>query len=250
MRLPGLIKPKTSSFNNATLMMQSHSFQVPFQGETLYAESTSGRNGHVLMLHGGGKDSTIFHKYRVMLDESGFGTTIFDYLGHGATGGDIHDSSLFSRTRQAQAVMDFQGQIFTGCVGVSMGAYNALQLSKVVPLRSLILMVPGVYATPAYQVKFGPDFSAIIREERSWDATDAWAIAAQFTGDLLVIAAENDTIIPAEIPNKLVTSATQACQKKLLTIAGAGHNSIWEQLMCSRECYESVRSAFERCLSH
>ena len=245
-----MIKPKTSSFNNATLMMLSHSFQVPFQGETLYAESTSGRNGHVLMLHGGGKDSTIFHKYRVMLDESGFGTTIFDFLGHGATGGDIHDSSLFSRTRQAQAVMDFQGQIFTGCVGVSMGAYNALQLSKVVPLRSLILMVPGVYATSAYPVKFGPDFSAIIREDRSWDATDAWAIAAQFTGDLLVIAAENDTIIPAEIPNKLVTSATQACQKKLLTIAGAGHNSIWEQLMRSRECYESVRTAFERCLAH
>lgn len=96
--------------------------------------------------------------------------------------------------------MDYQGQIFTGCVGVSMGAYNALQLSKMVPLRSLILMVPGVYATPAYPVKFGPDFSAIIRQDRSWDATDAWAIAAEFTGDLLVIAAENDTIIPADIP--------------------------------------------------
>ncbi|AMG54189.1 TPA: alpha/beta hydrolase [Citrobacter amalonaticus] len=250
MKLSGLIKPDIPSFNNATLMMQSHSFLVPFQGETLYAESTFGRNGHVLMLHGGGKDRTIFHKYRVMLDESGFGTTIFDFLGHGETGGDIRDSSLLSRTQQATAVMDFQGQIFTGCVGVSMGAYNALQLSKMVPLRSLILMVPGVYATPAYPVKFGPDFSAIIRQDRSWDATDAWAITAEFTGDLLVIAAENDTIIPADIPKKLVSSAAQACQKTLLTIDGAGHNSIWEQLMRSRACYESVRSAFERCLAH
>ncbi len=244
-----MIKPDTPSFNNATLMMQSHSFLVPFQGETLYAESTSGRNGHILMLHGGGKDRTIFHKYRVMLDASGFGTTIFDFLGHGETGGDIHNSSLFSRTQQAKAVMDFQGQIYTGCVGVSMGAYNALQLSKVVPLRSLILMVPGVYATSAYPVKFGPDFSAIIRQDRSWEATDAWAIAAEFTGDLLVIAAENDAIIPAEIPNKLVSSATRACRKKLLTIPGAGHNSIWEQLMHSRDRYESVRAAFERCLA-
>ena len=153
-----MIKPETPSFNNATLMMQSHFFQVPFQGETFYAENMSGRNGHVLMLHGGGKDRTI-------------------------------------------------------------------------------------------QVKFGPDFSAIIREERSWEATDARAIAAQFTGDLLVIAAENDIIIPAEIPNKLASSATQACQKKRLTIAGAGH-TIWEQLMRSRECYESVRSAFEYRLTH
>lgn len=229
-------------------MILSQPFQVPFHGETLYAESTFGRNGHILMLHGGGKDRTVFYKYRVLMDELGFGTTVFDFLGHGETGGDIHESSLFSRTMQAKAVIAFQGLALTGCMGVSMGAYNALQLSKDIRLQSLILMVPGVYSMPAYKVKFGPDFSAIIRKFRSWEDTDAWDIAAEFTGNLLVIAAGNDTIIPSEIPEKLVSSASLASQKKLLTIPEAGHNNIWENLMRSRDLYGKVYSAFDECL--
>jgi len=87
-----------------TQMISSHAFQVPFQGKFIYAESTFGRNGHVLMLHGGGKDRTVFYKYRALLDRSGIGTTLFDFVGHGETGGDMHASSLFSRTAQAEAV--------------------------------------------------------------------------------------------------------------------------------------------------
>lgn len=202
------------------------------------------------MLHGGGKDRTIFYKYRELLNTLGFGTTIFDFLGHGETGGDIHESSLLCRTMQAEAVIAAQGLVPTGCIGVSMGAYNALQLSKVIRLQSLILMVPGVYSTPAYKVKFGPDFSAIIRKHRNWEHTDAWDIAAEFGGDLLVIATENDAIIPSEIPKRLLSAASRCCQKRLLIIPGAGHNSIWESLMLSPALYEKVFQAFKHCLSH
>ncbi|TLV19967.1 alpha/beta hydrolase [Klebsiella indica] len=229
-------------------MILIQSFQVPFNGETIYAESTFGRNGHILMLHGGGKDRKVFYKYRVLMDELGVGTTVFDFLGHGETGGDMHESSLFSRTMQAKAVIAYQGLALTGCMGVSMGAYNALQLSKEVRLQSLILMVPGVYSMPAYKVNFGPDFSAIIRQFRNWEETDAWDIAAEFTGNLLVIAAENDTIIPSEIPKRLVSSASRTSQKKLLTIPDAGHNNIWQNLMFSPDLYEKVCSAFDECL--
>lgn len=230
-------------------MISSHAFQVPFQGKLIYAESTFGRNGHVLMLHGGGKDRTVFYKYRALLDTLGIGTTLFDFIGHGETGGDMLESSLLCRTAQAEAVIAFQGLAITGCLGVSMGAYNALQLSKTVRFESLILMVPGVYSPSAYRVTFGPEFSAIIRKERSWAQTDAWDIAAKFTGNMLIIAAENDAIIPAEIPERLFSSATGCRQNKLLVIPGADHNTIWQNLMLSDTLYEGVRSAFERCLS-
>lgn len=69
------------------------------------ADSTYGDNGHVLMLHGGGKDRTVFNKYRALLDASGVGTTTFDFVGHGETGGDLYASSLWSRTMQAEAVI-------------------------------------------------------------------------------------------------------------------------------------------------
>lgn len=231
-------------------MSSIHYFQVPFQGATIHAESTFGCNGHILMLHGGGKDRTVFYKYRDLLRTLGFGTTMFDFLGHGETGGDIHESSLFNRTRQAEAVIASQRLVLTGCMGVSMGAYNALQLSKAVPFQSLVLMVPGVYSTAAYKVKFGADFSAIIRKHRSWEQSDAWDIAAAFTGNLLVIAAENDAIIPSEIPEKLLSSASCCWQKQLLIIPEAGHNNIWQNLMLSPVLYENVRSAFKHCLSH
>lgn len=230
-------------------MISSHNFLVPFHGKTIHAESTFGRNGHVLMLHGGGKDRTVFYKYRDILDTLGFGTTVFDFIGHGETGGDIHESSLFNRTMQAEAVIASLGQTLTGCMGISMGAYNALQLSKAMQFRSLILMVPGVYSTLAYKVKFGPDFSAIIRQPRNWEHTDAWNIAAEFNGNLLIIAAENDAIIPSEIPEKLLSSASCFSQKQLLTIPKAGHNNIWENVMLSPALYENVRSAFKHCLS-
>lgn len=231
-------------------MISTHDFQVPFHGKTIHAESSFGSNGHVLMLHGGGKDRTVFYKYRDLLDTLGFGTTIFDFLGHGETGGDIHESSLFSRTMQAEAVIALLGQEITGCMGISMGAYNALQLSKTMRFQSLILMVPGVYSATAYNVNFGSDFSAIIRKNRSWEHSDAWGIAAQFKGNLLVIAAENDVIIPAEIPEKILSSASGCCQKQLLMVPDAGHNNIWENVILSPLLYENVRSAFQLCLSH
>lgn len=230
-------------------MIASHSFQVPFEGKLIYAESTYGRNGHVLMLHGGGKDRTVFYKYRALLDAAGIGTTVFDFVGHGETGGEMRESSLLSRTAQAEAVVAFQGLKLTGCIGVSMGAYNALQLSKTVSFQSLILMVPGVYSPSAYRVKFGPEFSAIIRKERSWAHTDAWDIAAEFTGNMLIIAAENDAIIPTEIPEKLFSSACCCRHKALLIIPGADHNTLWQRLMLSRTLFEKVHSAFVGCLS-
>ncbi|UWM66203.1 alpha/beta fold hydrolase [Enterobacter sp. CP102] len=245
-----MIQPINHYSKSPTLMNSIHTFQVPFQGETLHGESTFGSKGHVLMLHGGGKDRTVFYKYRDVLDSLGLGTTIFDFIGHGETGGDIHKSSLFNRTMQAEAVIASQRLVLTGCVGVSMGAYNALQLSKAMPLQSLVLMVPGVYSTAAYKIKFGPDFSAIIRKPRSWEQTDAWDITAALNGNLLVIAAEIDAIIPSEIPEKLLSSASRCSQKQLLIVPEAGHNNIWENLMLSPVLYENVRSAFKHCLSH
>ncbi|QMI05272.1 alpha/beta hydrolase [Citrobacter sp. RHB25-C09] len=248
--LYGLIKQKTTHSILKTKMISILSFQVPFQNKMISAESTFGNNGHVLMLHGGGKDRTVFNKYRALLDASGIGTTTFDFIGHGETGGELHESSLFSRTLQAEAVLASQEIAITGCMGVSMGAYNALQLTRTVRFQSLILMVPGVYSMPAYKVKFGPDFSAIIRKDRNWEQTDAWDIAAEFTGDILIIAAENDSVIPAEIPEKLFFSASRCRQKKLMLIPGADHNTVWDNLMLSDTLYENVRSAFVKTLIH
>ncbi|WP_213717054.1 alpha/beta hydrolase [Cedecea lapagei] len=238
------------AFHLATMNIFSrHPFDVAFQGRALKADSIFASKGHVLMIHGGSKDREASLRYRYLMAELGFGSTAFDCIGHGETGGDLFQSSLISRTDQALAVAEHLGSQLTGCIGVSMGAYNALQLSKSVSLRSLILMVPGVYHPSAYRVNFGPEFSAIIRQPRSWAESDAWQAVTEFGGNVLVIAAAEDRVIPAEIPQRLYDSASGQGKHALLTVPGADHNSVWQALQHNPSLYDKTCQLLVECLT-
>lgn len=189
-------------------------------------------SNRVLYLHGAGASTRRGHALlRGALQRRGIGSTSFDCVGHGETGGALSQSSVASRTRQAQSVIEARGLpeplvIF----GNSMGAYNAIKLTQLYEVDALVLIVPGVYTPEAYEVPFGPDFSAVIRRERSWIDSDAWDILSRFEGRLLVIAAEHDATIPLEIPERLVAAATRA-QSRLLHVAqGAEHHRLWALL--------------------
>lgn len=202
------------------------------------------------MIHGGSKDREAGLKYRRLMAELGFGSTAFDCIGHGETGGELSHSSLISRTEQAGAIADHLGSQLTACMGVSMGAYNALHLSKFVPLRALVLMVPGVYHPSAYPVNFGPEFSTIIRQPRSWEESDAWwQLVSEFSGNVLVIAAAEDRVIPAEIPPRLYGSASGQGKHALLTVPDADHRSVWPALQHSPQLYDKACRLLVECLS-
>jgi pimeloyl-ACP methyl ester carboxylesterase len=168
---------------------------------------------------------------RNALQQRGVGSVCFDAIGHGDTGGTLAQSSVASRTRQAQAVMAAQALPEPLVVlGSSMGAYNAIRLTQQHRVDALILMVPGVYTPEAYEVPFGPDFSAVIRRERSWSDSDAWDILSRFEGRLLVIHAEHDAVIPLEISERLEAAATRAESRQLHIVRGAEHNRLWSLL--------------------
>jgi pimeloyl-ACP methyl ester carboxylesterase len=226
-----------------------HAFDVDFRGHRLQADSIYGSKGHVLMIHGGSKDREAGLKYRHLMAELGFGSTAFDCIGHGETGGELSHSSLISRTEQARAIADCLGSQLTACMGVSMGAYNALHLSKFVPLHALILMVPGVYHPAAYRVNFGPEFSTIIRRPRSWEESDAWQLVSEFSGNVLVIAAAEDRVIPAEIPPRLYDSASGQGKHALLTVPDADHSSVWPALQHSSQLCDKTRCLLKECLT-
>ena len=116
-----------------------------------------------------------------------------------------------------------------------MGAYNAIRLLERRPVEALVLVVPGVYTPSAYEVPFGAQFTTLIRKERSWDNTDAWEILGEFTGRLLVIAAEHDSVIPAEIPERLVRAASKSAWRRLHVVRGAEHNRLFS-LLAERPC--------------
>lgn len=215
---------------------------VPFEGHTLRADTLAGSaQPHLFCIHGGGvRCRSVFNDLRQTLNTQGIGSTALDCIGHGQTGGTFANSSLASRDRQALAVIRHSGAQPNALIGISMGAYNAVRLSEVLNVETLILVVPGIYTPQAYDVPFGPAFSAIIRKERSWVDSDAWEKLQQFEGRLLVIAAEHDEVIPLEIPERLVAAANRASDRHLLMVPGAGHSGVMERVQNTQQWLGTV----------
>lgn len=226
-------------------------FAVACSGQIVRGDYGAGRSTlQALLIHGAGSSERgRFAPLRNTLHGRGIGTTAFDCIGHGESTGSVHESSLRSRTCQAEAVIGArQGASIQAVVGTSMGAYNAIKLLKTRKLEALVLVVPGVYTPDAYELPFGARFSAVIRQERCWDNTDAWDILADFTGRLLVIAAEHDTVIPPEIPERLFQSARKSSWRKLHIVPGAQHNRLFPLLSERPQEFEQTMALIFACL--
>jgi len=196
---------------------------VPFREFILRGDSY-GTRCNAVVLHGAGKSSrTRFTRIRRALNERGVPTVSFDYIGHGETGGKLIGSSLYERTEQAAAVIRHAAQEPLTLIGASMSAYTAVLLTRMFRVDHLILMVPAIYAARAYRLPYGPEFSAAIRVPQSWKDSDAWDILAEFPGNLLVIAAEQDSVIPREVVERIYASANQARTRHLHVVPGSKH---------------------------
>jgi hypothetical protein len=179
----------------------------------------------VLVLHGAGNSNRgRFRTLREELFAKGISSVAFDFVGHGDTGGDLKNSSLSSRTRQACRVVDsLDLQQPFSVIGASMSAYTSVKLLEHFRIKSLILLVPAMYTSLAYSIPFNRGFSDIIRQPQSWVQSDAWRLLADYTGRLLIVAGENDQIIPRDVINRIYDSAVNAVERKLYIAPNAAH---------------------------
>lgn len=207
-----------------------HHFELPFESYLLQGdECLSERNErNTILLHGAGASSrTTFTRLRRYLYGHGISSVSFDFVGHGETGGCIHETSLRKRTDQAAAVIKGRCQEPLTMIGASMGGYTALKLTQLFAVKNLVLLVPAVYTPQAYDISFGPQFSAVIRRTESWRNSDAFEIMRHFTGNVLIMAAELDTVIPRTLVEELYQSARKANSKALHIIPEASHLSLF-----------------------
>lgn len=205
---------------------------IPFENTVLYGDTIKGTSPvRLLMLHGAGQSSAGRYRFwREDLFSLGVGSVAFDCTGHGKTGGSLEGSSLYERTRQAQAFIAASGMDTPSVIlGSSMGAYTAITLTALMEVRALILNVPAVYDKAAYAVPFGPEFSRIIRREKSWKCSDAWELLRVFRGDVFVISAAEDKVIPHELIEDILDNATAARSLKHLSLEGCGHRYTLEE---------------------
>lgn len=215
--------------------MHTEEFTVPvvspIDGRTCFIRGDEmtgpdGAGARLLFCHGAGESCRKrFAALRLLLAHLGAGSTAFDFTGHGESQGGISESSLEFRTLQAAAVIKnrLPSQPLN-IIGSSMGAYAALRLSSDHEVKTLVLLVPGIYSARAYRVPFGPAFSDIIRTRRSWADTDAFELVARFDGSLVVAAGELDSVVPLEIPETLVKKAVSARKVNFLKYPAVGHS--------------------------
>ena len=205
---------------------EQHLVQVNFGASTLIGDVLGQTNSpQVLVLHGAGNSNRgRFRTLREELFAKGISSAAFDFVGHGDTGGDLKSSSLSSRTRQTCRVVDSLNlqQPFS-VIGASMSAYTSVKLLEHFQIKSLILLVPAMYTSQAYTTPFNRGFSDIIRQPQSWVQSDAWRILADYTGRLLIVAGENDQIIPRDVINRIYNSAVNAVERKLYIAPNASH---------------------------
>jgi len=205
---------------------ERHPIQVNFEAHTLIGDVLSRSNSpKVLVLHGAGDSNRgRFQMLREDLFVEGISSVAFDFVGHGDTGGDLKSSSLSSRTRQACRVVDSLNlqQPFS-VIGASMSAYTSVKLLQHYQIKSLILLVPAMYTSQANTIPFNRGFTDIIRRPQSWNHSDAWKILAKYRGRLLIVAGENDQIIPRGVINRIYDSAVNATERELYMAPNASH---------------------------
>ena len=112
-----------------------------------------------------------------------------------------------------------------------------------------MLVVPGIYCPQAYEVPFGPAFSQVIRQPRSWADSDAWEVLSRFTGHLLVIAAGDDEVVPLKIPQRLHEAAENAASRSLLVVPGAPHSGLLQRMLEDPAWRSTLLDGLMHCLS-
>jgi len=224
--------------------MNLQSFELPF-GHHLLRGDRQANPCHTLVLHGAGLSSRQrFSKMRGALKDKGLPSVGFDFIGHGDTGGEITETSLYGRTEQAKAVIRQTCREPLNLIGASMSAYTAIRLTGIFSVENLVLLVPAVYTPQAYHLPFGPAFSAAIRVPYSWKDSDAFTILEHFKGNLLIIAAENDHVIPDEVIKMLHESAKYAKTNQVYKVPGSEHLGLFPK---SRDFDRAIRRIAEIC---
>ena len=187
---------------------------------------------NLLFLHGGrraSKDRSL-PLAMPLAEVQAISSFAFVFSGHGWSTGRASDSSLFRRLQEADAALSHAGFIEpVALCGFSMGAQIALDLLATKAVRSLILIGPMIYPPEVHSLPFGSnEFSSIARRPDSWQSAAVFPLLAEFSGKLLILVGEHEKPTPKEMAAALLGSATQAAERQLVVVPGAGHQILSE----------------------
>jgi len=180
-----------------------------------------------LVLHGAGNSSK--DRTAVLcrsLAANGFPSLTFDFSGHGHSSGSLQCASLSLRTSEAQGALRYlRTTKRCAILAFSMSGHIAIDLLRRHPERfdRLVLLAPAIYDDAAYDVPFGPEFSQIIRTENSWLRSSAPSWLSTYTGSVLIVSGNADTVIPKQVIDLLFNASSNAARRRLIRLENIPH---------------------------
>jgi len=176
----------------------------------------------ILTLHGLGITASR-HGIRYVLNhlaDHGHSSMCFDFSGNGDSTGLLEESCLNRRREEAlAAAQQLNKNTPPILIGTSMGGHIATWISSVVHPRGLILFCPATYSANAANLKFNSTFE----RPNNYIDSPAYASMRKFTGDLLIIAAKKDTVVPANVIEDYLANAQNVRSKKIIWLDDSDH---------------------------
>jgi len=176
----------------------------------------------ILTAHGYGPTATR-HTVRYLLDElaaQGFGSLCFEFAGNGDSTGTLGDATLSGRQAELLAAADQLDPTRPPVlIGTSMGAHLAACAAERLRPAGLVLFCPAAYPQRAADRPFGQGLLPVGVHPDS----PAFAGIKRFRGDLLVIAARQDQVVPSEVAEAYFEQAVTARSRSLIWIEDCDH---------------------------
>jgi dienelactone hydrolase len=159
----------------------------------------------------------------------------FDLRGHEAGSPMFHTVTREENLRDLLAAYDRLAQqrnvdkTSIAVIGISYGGYLAAILTSMRRVRWLALRSPALYKddeweTPKLKLHLDEDLPAYRRRAIAANENRALRACADFTGDVLLVQAENDDIVPHQVGRNYINAfATRAKSLSTRTIGCATH---------------------------
>jgi uncharacterized protein len=172
----------------------------------------------VLFVHGWGGDQQQYAARAHELAALGCVCMTFDMRGHAQTQAQFESVSREDSMRDVLAAYDFLAALRNvdsdsiAVVGSSYGAYLAALLTALRPVKWLALRVPALYKDsewrlPKLKLRREQALENYRLQPVSPEESNALRVCREFTGDVLIVESEHDTIVPHQV----IVNYREAC---------------------------------------
>lgn len=206
-------------------------FDEPLAGMVLRKAESNGKKPVILVIHGWTSEMVRYPERVAPEIDMGYLAVLFDMRGHGKSGGKLGDLSPKDHLNDCLAAYDYMVGLpdadtsNISVFGSSYGGYLASLLTAERKVHHLVLNAPALYPDAIFdkpKLQRSQETTEYRKQLHNPEADKALSAIHNFSGDLLLIQAEKDEILPEEVIRSYRNAASGEYDLEL--IKGADHS--------------------------